>query len=444
MPKQLDYTFKLELYNANTREDLYKIPEILFTGSKCKGTCGSSVRILILNTPCNGFGDLMFAHKLANKLRSMYDAHVDIATTQPDSLKMLGESPKNLIHLKSIKSDQCRRYKYLKIDLPKKKYDLIFNAPVNMDYEPNDKDVRSLIPYSTPFNTFHFSEYGDDLEKNFDFATGVGEGYEGIFITDKKVEKQKRRYPYTIAYISTADNVPVWRKCIRNFIAMIGKKYGGGKNKVFEIIGNNPMFEYIARVRKKTLQEQYGRFFSEIVFVNKNKHEKLLYQNKGKHTTTLILNASVLPVPNKEMLSLIKYAVKDVLLTGDQSISDALSCCSEKNIWYQTVPWKDYFVQDLATEMNNKWLTNTNTTCGSLKTTKYRSNYTNFLKNNDFFKNIKPRLDAIILSRHEAKKKNSILHKFEKYTMQHPRGVRQIKRHFLEPRSYRKKRRSRK
>ena len=34
-----------------------------------------------------------------------------------------------------------------------------------------------------------------------------------------------------------------------------------------------------------------------------------------------------------------KDSVEDILVTGDQSLTDVLSCCkSNKNVWYQIAP----------------------------------------------------------------------------------------------------------
>ena len=54
----------------------------------------------------------------------------------------------------------------------------------------------------------------------------------------------------------------------------------------------------------------------------------------------LTIRFDILPKPRPDFMSIIKYSVEDVLLTGDQSITDAFSCCSNKRIWYQIVPGK--------------------------------------------------------------------------------------------------------
>jgi hypothetical protein len=73
----------------------------------------SKFKILLLNAPCNGFGDVVFGMKLRNYLKEWYNADVKIASTKVDNFKTLGEKDENLISLKGGKSDQCRRFRHL-------------------------------------------------------------------------------------------------------------------------------------------------------------------------------------------------------------------------------------------------------------------------------------------------------------------------------------------
>ena len=98
------------------------------------------------------------------------------------------------------------------------------------------------------------------------------------------------------------------------------------------------------------------------------------------------------------MLDLMSKSINDILLTGDQSISDALSCCNKKNIFYQIAPWKKDFAKNLAKELPNIYLKSLKTSCGSLKAIKYHSEYENFNKKWDFKTRSKSKMDAIILS----------------------------------------------
>ena len=75
----------------------------------------------------------------------------------------------------------------------------------------------------------------------------------------------------------------------------------------------------------------------------------------NNNNRTLIFRGDILPKPRKEFISLIKYSVDDVLLTGDQSITDAFSCCQKKVIWYQIAPWKKNFAKQMAIHIPNKY-----------------------------------------------------------------------------------------
>ena len=76
---------------------------------------GSKLKILLLNTPCNGFGDIVFAMKIADYLEEWYNAKVTIASTSIESFNKLGRT-KNLVSLvsKNKNDQQCRRFKLLK------------------------------------------------------------------------------------------------------------------------------------------------------------------------------------------------------------------------------------------------------------------------------------------------------------------------------------------
>jgi len=418
-----------EIDKTKTYKELFEIPWKLLLNKKCTLNKCSKLNIVILNTPCNGFGDLMFAHKLATLLRNMYKCRVDIASTLPDKLKILGEDPKNIIALKTKSNDkECRRFKYLDNKGLKIKYDLLFVAPVNQDYSVEHGDIKNFVNYSNKFNTYFFSEYNDDIYKNFDFPTGVGEGYLGLLITKPKIKPIKRDYPYALAYIAGAaglGQIPLWRNCILNFMRLVAKK--NQHNKYFELIGPDSVLLYISNLPKSKLKALIP-YFGSIKFLTKNdKGDQSIKTIKlNNKDNTFIINSTVFPVPNSRMLSLMKYSVKDILLTGDQSITDGLSCCPNKNIWYQTVPWKYDFVDNLALEMPNKYFKNVKTSCGTIKASKFNSDYTKFIKENNFGINARNKLNAVMLAALERRNKNSLISRFE-HDVLSVKGIRQFK-----------------
>jgi len=64
--------------------------------------------------------------------------------------------------------------------------------------------------------------------------------------------------------------------------------------------------------------------------------------------TKIILNFQVLPLPYNEMLQAISNSYDEILVTGDQSVADVLSCCPLKTIYYQNLPWKVDFARQLG------------------------------------------------------------------------------------------------
>ena len=92
-----------------------------------------------------------------------------------------------------------------------------------------------------------------------------------------------------------------------------------------------------------------------------------------------------------------QHSLKDILLTGDQSITDALSCCPKKNIFYQIAPWKADFAENLAKLLPNMYLRSVRTSCGTLKALSYNSNYKKFIKNWDFRTRSKQKMDIVVL-----------------------------------------------
>jgi hypothetical protein len=113
------------------------------------------------------------------------------------------------------------------------------------------------------------------------------------------------------------------------------------------------------------------------------------------------------------MVGLIEHSITDILLTGDQSITDALSCCYDKNIWYQQAGWKEGFSKNLAKYMPNKYLHDYRTSCGSLKAIKYKSDYKKFVDEWDFSKLARPKLNAVIESAIFKKNNKKIINEIE-------------------------------
>ena len=128
-----------------------------------------------------------------------------------------------------------------------------------------------------------------------------------------------------------------------------------------------------------------------------NHGEEYIIKKCTKCNKTMVIRGDILPKPRTEFISLIKYSVEDVLLTGDQSITDAFSCCTKKTIWYQIAPWKKEFSIEMSKYIPNKYFKTFKTSCGTMKGINYDPKYKKFLDQFDFRKNGKPIIDAILL-----------------------------------------------
>lgn len=346
--------------------------------------------VLILNAPCMGFGDIVFAMKFCKFLEEWYGCRVGIATTQKKSFISLGQDPDTIYDFESTsKSKNCRKfsrlefwYKGVRVECPKA--DIVFIAPLTADFEPDRRDVKKIVPWSNEFNTFFLSEYNDSLKKKIDFHTGVGKGRYGMFFTNPETGPfpAKLKHAYSVIYV--AESLARVKRCIFGFAQLVGKKYSGDN---FEIVvpGWADLDSLVSAV---------SPYFKKIVIREKDKQDRI---EDGKETkkNTVYIRADIFPLSNKEMLALIQHSVKDILLTGDQSITDALSCCVDKNIFYQIAPWKEEFAKNLEKQLPNRWLKYKSKSCGNLRAIRYKSNYKKFKAKWDFRVLAKQKMDGI-------------------------------------------------
>lgn len=384
-----------------------------FLGKKCINKCGSSLKVAILNAPCNGFGDIIFAQKIAKYLKDWYDVQIKIFTTLPEAHIKLGENPNNLVEAIEIKNKQCRTFNRLNFGPYSKEYfHLYFIAPLAADFLPDKNQIIRKFKYANKFNVFFFSEYNAPYSSKYDFPTGIGSKNLGLLLVKPpKTERLSELYnPYAVIYIASEDNIPRARACYKGFIELIISKYYKKYKKLDIVVpewiskdlsNNNSLDKFLDIVL---------HYYPHVIIKDKNQEQHLDYSSSIKTNVNNILTirGDILPVNNIKMFSLIKYSIKDILVTGDQSLTDVLSCCSNKNIYYQIAPWKESLGKQLSKELPNKYLSSKKTSCGTLHSIKYDSNYSNFLKQWNFKKLAKPKLNAIMLSTIEIKKNTQI------------------------------------
>jgi len=92
--------------------------------------------------------------------------------------------------------------------------------------------------------------------------------------------------------------------------------------------------------------------------------------------------------------------VKDILVTGDQSLTDIISCCKYKRVWYQIAPWKTGLAENLHKHLPNKYYGTFKTSCGTLRSINTEIDWRTFMKEYDFRIHGKKRMDAILVGHH--------------------------------------------
>ena len=375
-------------------EELYEIPWIIEEGNSLIKK--NKVRIALINVPCGGFGDIIVCQTFYDYLKSWYPQHeIIICTTTPQKFKTLGISTKKMIEISVKGLDECESYDKLYFKKKPKPFDIIICIPI-INYQFNINQFKKFIPYANLFNTFTMSEYNGYIPP-YTFPIGVGKGQLGLFLTKPQVKPHELiNKPYALVYIADRTN-PAGihcRLCFISFMEMIGKKYSK-IHPLFQVVVPPWIVKLLSESNdfKYKFKKVITKYFPNVWMVNSEGKDEF-FEGKG---SSLIIRGDILPKPRPIFISLIKGSVEDVLLTGDQSITDGLSCCSKnKNIWYQIAPWK----QDLATELS-KAIPDSNinhykTSCGVLKGIYKKKNYTSLLNKYDFRKLGKKRMDAIL------------------------------------------------
>lgn len=413
---------------AKSRVDLYRAPRLAIENTFAKpcssGKCSRNLNVAVVAAPCHGFGDIIFASKFAHYLKNGFgrfsrslSKNVTIITPAPEMFEKLGVKDIKIVALKGA-TNQCRRLRNYKRPSGLPKFDLIFIAPLMISFKIDYADVKALFKESTPFNTLFLSEYQDKLNKGFDINTGVGEKYDGLLFDDVKIPSRLKALgsePYALAYLAK-DAGP--RNCLANFIKMIVAKYHTKHPRLQIVI---PEWATKALANNKALRSFVKKNGYPSIVIRTKEGEKFMEceftDDQGcklstKQSGVLILRTDILPVSRPEMLSLMKHSIPDVLVTGDQSVTDVIDCCQSKNIWYQTVSWKKNLAKALAKELPQKYLASANTSCGSLNAIKWNNAGTKFKSQNDFRKKARGKIEAAFLAASMAAKKGTVIHDY--------------------------------
>ena len=159
-----------------------------------------------------------------------------------------------------------------------------------------------------------------------------------------------------------------------------------------------------------------GNFRGKIIKVVKNYYDSIYFINEGggrgagpiydkeNSKSRITFRADILPQKREIFISLMKDSIRDILVTGDQSLTDILSCCKKKRVWYQIAPWKKGLAQNLEKHLPNKYYDSFKTSCGTVRSVDLDIDWKTFMKDYDFRINGKKRMDSIILGVNSLKK----------------------------------------
>ena len=382
-------------------EDLYDIIWKLGENQKIKKQNYNGVKIGLFNTPCAGFGDIIVCKTFYDYLNKWYPgASVTICTTTPAKYGDLGIKGDiyKLYNKENNEDSECIEYDELVLK-KKKKFDIMIVIPIiNKTFDI--KVFKKLIPYANVFNTFSVSEYNGEYPP-YTFPIGVGRGNLGLLFNDFKIKQQKIiKKPYALVYIQPSPEWGVHSKtCFVSYLEMICKKYCR-KHTTFDVImpdwiieeinGNSTFFNRV----KKIITKYYGNWN---ILYSDGENVPLIESDKK---SSLTFRGDVLPQPREIFISLMKDSVEDILVTGDQSLTDVFSCCRKnKKVWYQIAPWKQGLAYNLSKHLPNNYFSTFKTSCGTLKSIKGVIDWKDFLSDYDFRIKGKERMDAILIGR---------------------------------------------
>lgn len=387
---------------------------------------------LFVNT-CFGFGDIIFTLKIHNYIKEWYNIDATVVTTNPK--KFIGRI-KNLYCAKlkrTQKYTECintNKMVVYNIDkdgnsttlakLPT--FDVLFATPwIGTDFPPNRNLLKSLFPYTNKFNTFLFSEYNLPDYNKYDFPVGIGKNYCGILLSKnnslyfKDIQKEPRliENPYIIVHVSQHPYVNPY-KCFANFVKLMCKKYNGTVSNLDIIC---PQFllntTNIHQLKKYILQKGY--YNNVIILKNTDNNEESSYNTpfSGTSGTTLTFNSSILPLEYEKFQSLFYHSLPDILVTGDQSLTDIINSPKYFNLYYQIMPWKTNLAKKISTVLNTPYLKNVSSSCGLEKLDNTKMTDLKLISEKYSFEKLgKPKMDKIF--QHAALlQKNTLLQTFQ-------------------------------
>ena len=301
-----------------------------------------------------GFGDVIFTLKLYALFKQWYNISPYIVSTAPDKFIQNGISKSKVIKINngdSVYSDNTEELDLTTMSNKKftHKFDVIFVTPVVLDsYEKHFSHFKTLFPYITRDMLYRFSAY-DHGGMKYEIPMGLSNGRYGIFINKCVKTKPLKimKNPYIITHLGNtgfSGSEYDYINCFTKFIKLMVKKYFE-TYPVLDII--IPL--YITKHPKfKKLKIYIKKYYKNVKVIHKS--DKILLEEGVNFRCDLPF------LPHKQYTTLFNHCLPDVLLTGNQSVSDVISCNNNYNIYYQTLPWEVKFAKNLGTLLKKLYL----------------------------------------------------------------------------------------
>lgn len=308
-----------------------------------------------------GYGDVIFTLKLYKLFKKWYNISPYIVSTVPDKFVINGILKSKIIQINNkemIYSDNRTELNLSRLSGKKftKQFDLIFVTPVVVDgYEKDFSHFQYLFPYITKDMLYRFSAY-DHTGTKYEIPMGLSKGRYGIFVSDCTQQGRLKtlKNPYIVTHISKivyTTGIYDYINCFTKFIKLMIKKYHG-VYPVLDII--IPLF--ITKEPKfKKIKKYIKKYYKSV---------KVIYKSDTLLTNGVNFRCDLPFLPHKEYVKLFNHCLPDVLITGNQSVSDIISCHNNYNIYYQTLPWEVKFAKNLGILLDKPYLKKRSSACG--------------------------------------------------------------------------------
>jgi hypothetical protein len=280
--------------------------------------------------------------------------------------------------------------------------DIFIVAPLVSGSIAKMKNVKKMFPRATPDNTLFITEYQTEgfraltevvrgVESNV-LYTGLGADRLGLLfdgIGEHVADSPIVAGVYSVIYIANTSVSGVEDiTCALNFITMIMSKYDDKRELHFVV----PKWLGVhIKLTTSFYNTSYARNATFIWEGPRPPEEKMAKRVTDK---SIVFHCDIFPLSRLNMVNLIKYSLPDILVTGDQSVTDTIECGSNKIIWYQTLRHKNLFAEELAAELPQMKIAEGQEACGTFDYDDIDPvDSAEFIQRNDFRVKAKPVLD---------------------------------------------------